>query len=350
MSHEETRFRIVMVDPVPARFRPFFFGQLPGPEFTFVCPDSDDEHEVHTLVVEADALVTRRRFIDRALMTAAGARLRAIQIQGRVPDRVDLEAARFAGIPVAVMPSKGCIAVAEHAMALMLAVARRIIPGHLGVVGGRYREFGLTPARTTEHEFAFNWLKFPDVTELNGKTLGIVGFGEIGREVGIRARAFDMTVVYFDQRPLPERFERQLGVRAAASLDDLLAESDYVTLHAPHTPENERMIDARRLSLMKPAACLINAARGGLIDEAALVNALGAGRLRAAGLDVFVDEPLPADHPLLALPNVVLAPHVAGGSGGGQRLHAKETLENVARALRGERPQHCVEETVPAAW
>jgi D-3-phosphoglycerate dehydrogenase len=151
-----------------------------------------------------------------------------------------------------------------------------------------------------------------------------------------------MQILYYNRRPLPERFERQLGVMRV-SLDDLLGRADYVTLHVPHTRETERLLGPGRLALMKSTACLVNTARGGIVDEAALVERLRGGHLAGAALDVFADEPLPAAHPLCGLDKVVLTPHVGGGSGGGQRLHARETLENVARALRGEPPRHVVD-------
>jgi phosphoglycerate dehydrogenase-like enzyme len=226
-------------------------------------------------------------------------------------------------------------------MALMLALTRKLLEGHQGVVAGKYRERQLDPALTSEYRFAFNWLGFPDVTELGGKTLGLVGLGEIGREVARRARAFDMSLLYHQRHRIPEEFEQMLGVRKVA-LELLLQESDVVSLHIPHTPESECLIDRRRLGLMKSSAFLINTARGGLIEEEALVQSLREGKLAGAGLDVFREEPLPADHPLLKLDNVILAPHTGGGSGGGQRTHISQVLENIGRVARGIAPEHLV--------
>ena len=333
--------RVVMVDVLEPRARELFTTQLPDPDWRFDTPVDGTPQALATLVNGAAALITRRRFVSEELITASGSGLRLIQIQGHLADRTDLAAAERASVPVAVMPSKSCIAVAEHAMALMLALARKIVPGHAGVVSGRYQERDMTPKRTSETETAFNWLKYPDIAELNGKTLGIVGFGEIGQEVARRARAFGMRVHYYSRRALDERFERQLGV-SRQSLDDLLAHADYVTLHVPHTRETEHLLSASRLGLMKTGAYLVNTSRGGVVDEAALVEQLQQGRLAGAGLDVFVEEPLPAGHPLTGLDNVVLTPHLGSGLTGGQRVHARETLENVARALRGERPHNIV--------
>ncbi|HYU78343.1 MAG TPA: NAD(P)-dependent oxidoreductase [Vicinamibacterales bacterium] len=332
-------WRIVMIDPLSDSAQRVFLDQMPGNEFTFECPSTSDPDELLKQVRGAHALLTRRHVVTADLIAAAGPDLRVVQIHGHFPDRVDLEAARRAGVMVAVMPSKGAIAVAEHAMGLMLAFAHKIVPGHRGVVSGAYRERGLQPARTTETEIAFNWLGYPDLFELYEKTLGIVGFGEIGYELARRARSFDMRVLFHTRRPIAEGLVAPLDLRRVP-LDELLRESDFVTLHAPHTPQTERLMDAETLSLMKPTAYLINTSRGGLVDEAALVAALREGRLAGAGLDVFSDEPLSDTHPLLALDSVVLTPHVAAGASGGQRVHARESLENVARAFRGEPMRH----------
>jgi phosphoglycerate dehydrogenase-like enzyme len=321
--------------------RDLFVGQLPESTWHLAAPITPGDEDLMAVVRGAAALITRRRFVGADLIEAAGDGLRLIQIQGHLADRVDLDAAQRAGIPVAVMPSRGCIAVAEHTLALMLALVRRIVSGHAGVVAGRYRERNLTPQLTSETEFAFNWLAYPDVRELNGRTLGIVGFGEIGQEVARRARALGMDILYHTRRRIPDRFERELGV-TWSSLDDLLSAADIVTLHVPHTGATEHLLDARRLGLMKSSAYLVNTSRGGVVHEAALVDQLRRGDLAGAGLDVFVEEPLPAGHAFTSLPNVVLTPHIAGGSGGGQRLHARETLENVARVFRGEQPRHVV--------
>jgi phosphoglycerate dehydrogenase-like enzyme len=335
------RFPVVVVDALSPRMRDLFVGHSGSLGLTLQHPESGDRSELLRLVAGAGALVTRDRFIDAELVDAAGSSLRLIQIQGRLPYRADLEAAEQAGVPVAVMPSGGAIAVAEHTLALMLALARKILAGHRGAASGAYRELGLTPKRTTETSIAFNWLGFDDVRELSGTTLGLVGLGEIGQEVARRARAFDMSVVYFRRRPLAERYERELGVRNV-SFESLLREADWLSLHVPHTPETEGIVDARALALMKPTAFLVNTARGGLVDEEALVDGLTRRAIAGAGLDVYVEEPLPAEHPLARLDNVVLSPHLGGGAGGGHRRHVGEVLDNVARAARGEEPRNLV--------
>jgi len=335
-------FRIVAVDPLPPRMLDLFQQQLPAGDYRFLSPPAESPRDLEAFLEGAGALVTRTRTVTRQMIASAGSSLRLIQVMGRLPDRVDLDAARESGIPVAVMPHGGAIAVAEHAMALMLALARMIVPGHLGVANGSYQRYGLEPAPTSEWSFAFNWLRFPSVSELRGKTLGLVGLGEIGREVARRARAFDMTVVYHDRRQLAGHYEQLLGVRMLP-LDEIFQSGDFVSLHVPHTVETEHLVDARRLSLMKSTAFLVNTARGGLVDEAALAASLRSGAIAGAGLDVFHLEPLPAEHPLTTAGNVVLTPHIAGGSGGGQRRHIREILENIDAAARGGRPKNLVE-------
>ena len=331
---------IAIVDALPAASRDML-AAASEPAWELRYPDGETPEAVAAVVAGAAAIVTRRRFVGADLLRAAGPALRLVQIQGHLANRVDLSAAAAAGVPVAVMPSRGCIAVAEHAMALMLAVARRIVPGHAGVIGGAYRERGLRPAVTTERSFAFNWLGDTALAELNGRTLGLVGFGEIGQEMARRARAFGMTIHYWNRTRLAPVFERQLGA-AYMPLEALIETSDVVSLHVPHTAATERLIDRSRLASMKPSAVLINTSRGGIVDEGALDAALRGGHLGGAGLDVFAEEPLPHPHPFTTLGNVVLTPHVGGGAGGGQRGHARDTLANVARALRGESIHHLI--------
>lgn len=290
--------------------------------------DRDLARAAHT----ADALVTATRRIDAELIRAAG-RLRMVLVQGRAPWAVDHEAAAAAGVPVSMLPHRGAIAVAEQTIALMLGLYRKLVPGHLGTRAADYRSLGVEPVRTTERKIAFNWLGYPDVHQLHGRVLGLVGLGGIGLEVARRARAFDMEVVYFKRSPLPREYEAMAGVRYLP-FDDLLAASDVVSLHAPHTEHTEGMIDTAALRRMKDDAILINTARGGLVDEGALVEALGSGQIAGAGLDVFVDEPLPEGSPLADAPNVLLSPHVGGGTGGGQAGMARDIVENLIAAAR----------------
>jgi phosphogluconate 2-dehydrogenase len=290
----------------------------------------------------ADALVTKSAAVDASVLAAApGARF--LQKYGGREDGIDLDAAGSAGVTVATMPLRGCIAVAELATTLILALSKQLVVAHTATVEGRYRDLGLTPAPTSQRAFAFQWMKLPELLEVHGRTLGIVGYGEIGTEVSKRAQALGMRVLYTKRTRLPETIERRLGV-AYAALDELLEASDFVLLSLPHSPESDKIIGARELALMRPEAYIVNIARGPLIDEPALVDALSSGRLRGAGLDVFVEEPVPYDNPLLGLDNVIVTPHIGGGTGGARVNQMSDVLANVVRFARGEAPLHVLKE------
>jgi phosphoglycerate dehydrogenase-like enzyme len=289
----------------------------------------------------ADVIVTRSEPVTAAIIEASP-RLRLIQKYGTRADGIDLQAAAAAGVPVATMPLRGCIAVAEHALTLMLALAKKLLESHQLTVAGAYRELGLSPQLTSQRQHAFQWMHVEPIQYLFGSTLGIVGFGEIGTEIATRANAFGMRVLYTKRQRLAGSFEQALAV-TFADLDSLLAESDFVVLSLPLTSESEQLIGARQLGLMKPSAFLVNISRGGVVDEQALVAALAAGRIAGAGLDVFVYEPVPPDNPLLALPNVIATPHTAGGRGGAMQIQLSDVLLNVVRLAHGEQPLHTVQ-------
>ena len=219
---------------------------------------------------------------------------------------------------------------ADFAWALLLATARRVVEGDALVRAGRFA--GWAP------ELLLG-------VEVHGKTLGIVGAGRIGQAVAKRARGFAMRILYHNRTRLPEDVERELGLEYA-DLDALLKEADFVSLHCPLTPETRHLIGERELGLMKPTAVLINTARGPVVDEGALVQALREGRIYGAGLDVFENEP--ALHPGLAeLPNVVLAPHIAS-AGRETRLQMVDlVVSDVLAVLKGQRPRNLVN---PEIW
>ncbi|HWE60472.1 MAG TPA: NAD(P)-dependent oxidoreductase [Chloroflexota bacterium] len=331
-------YTIVWVDLQPATEVAFAQSLLPAGGFRIVAPAGTDEEELRALLAGADALLVQHRAIDATILAAAPS-LRLVQKYGRREDGLDLEAARRANVTVAVMPLRGCIAVAELAMTLILAFSKQLIQAHHDTTTGAYRQLGLTPTRTSQRQHAFQWMKLPHLMEVYGKTLGIIGYGEIGTEVSVRARAFGMQVLYTKHRPLPESIEARLGV-TWAERERILRESDVVLLSAPHTPETERMIDGSALALMKSSAYLVNIARGGLIDEEALYKALATRQIAGAALDVFVEEPVPADNPLLQLDNVILTPHIGGGTGGARVNHMADVLENIVRAARGDVPRY----------
>ena len=304
-------------------------------EFDLRLPEDDSRAAVEAALPGADALIARRRPLGARELRLAG-RPRLVVSLGRNPTAVRERAVRAAGAALAAVPHPGAAAVADHALALLLAVARRVVEGDRGVRAGDYRRLSLEPKATTERSFAFHWLRgdgqaFPEPFVLDGRTLGLVGFGAIGQEVARRALGFGMRVRYFMRRPLPAGWNRRLRAEPAPSLDALLAGSDIVSLHLPHTEETENLLDAAALDRMKPGAVLVNTARGGLVDESALAERLRDGRLAGAGLDVFREEPLPAGHPLADAPRAVLAPHTGGAGAGGQR----ELFARAANAVRG---------------
>jgi phosphoglycerate dehydrogenase-like enzyme len=216
--------------------------------------------------------------------------------------------------------------VAEQTFALMLALAKQLVPAHTALV---------------EADWALPRLQ-RSLTELSGKTLGIVGLGNIGQQVARRAVAFDMNVVYAGRRRLPEDTEARLGGARHVPLDELLRTADYVSLHAPLTDETRHLLDAERLALLKPSAFVINTARGALIDQDALADALEKGALAGAGIDVFDPEPPTPALRLLRSPNVVLSPHVGGVTRETLVRIALAAVQNVTAFLTGEPPKDIV--------
>jgi phosphoglycerate dehydrogenase-like enzyme len=323
-----------MLDPMLETEVTFAQSLLPETGFTVTASAPDASAPSTKLLAAADALVTRAQPVTAEIL-AASPNVKIVQKYGGRPDRLDLDAARNAGVAVAVMPLCGCIAVAELAMTLILALSKQLIEAHRTTVTGAYRELGLEPTPSNQRVHAFQWMKLPNLQEVRGQTLGLIGFGEIGTEVAKRARAFDMKIVYYKREPLPAAIETMLSVRAA-SLDDLLRESDFVSLHVPHGEDTDRLIGARELALMKPTASLINTCRGPVVDEEALIAALGDGTIASAGLDVFTLEPLQHDSALTRLDNVILTPHIGGGTGGAREKQMRDVLANVVRFAIGE--------------
>jgi phosphoglycerate dehydrogenase-like enzyme len=224
-------------------------------------------------------------------------KLRLIQRWGIGFDKVDIEAAGKRGIPVAIAPGGNATAVSELAVLLMLSVYRNIIPLHGGICGGKWEK-----EKYIDNSFV-----------IRGKTVGLVGCGSIGIQVAQKVQAFGAHVIYHDVARMAPEEESRKGLRYA-DLDDLLAESDIVSLHLPLSESTRGMIGARAIGLMKPRAVLVNTARGEIVDANALAAALRSGRLLGAGLDVFDSEPLAPDSPLRGFGNVVLTPHIGGNT------------------------------------
>jgi D-3-phosphoglycerate dehydrogenase len=270
------------------------------------------------LVGDADAVLTQFSPVN-AQVIAAMKKVRVIVRYGIGVDNVDLAAARERGIPVCNVPDYCIDEVADHTLAFILAVTRQVVPNCIGVRGGHWRlAVPLSEMRT-----------------LRSLTVGVVGFGRIGREVVRRLLAFRATIQVFDPAVNPKEIE-SAGVSAITSLDEMLPQCDIITLHCPSTAQTRRMLGAERFAKMKRGSILVNLARGDLVDTAALVAALQSGQLAAAALDVCDPEPIPPEHPLLRMPNVIVAPHVASTSVRAVRTLRETAAGLVARRLRSE--------------
>lgn len=280
------------------------------------------------VAAEMEFLAAGSPAVVNARLLRRAPKLKLIQVIGHGYEHVNLDDARAAGVPVATIASSGAEAhiVAEMTILLAGAACRAILEGDAAT---RRREWG----QVTMLERG--------IVEMAGKTFGIIGLGAIGREVAKRARGFDMQVVYHDRERVDRGLEAKLGVEFR-NFEALLAESDFVSLHVPLTAENERLIDARALALMKPNAVLINTARGQLVDGAAVATALHAGRLGAAAIDVFDAEPPHASDPLLHARRCVLSPHMAGVTAESLDRILRAALENCQRVARGEAPRDVI--------
>jgi phosphoglycerate dehydrogenase-like enzyme len=258
----------------------------------------------------------------------AAPKLKLVQLISAGYDRCDLEAARKARVPIANNGGANSVAVAEHTIMLMLAAARRMAWHHHNVVNGKWRvgDFASHP-----------------LYELEGKTLGIVGLGTIGKKVARRAAGFGLRIIYYDVVRLTEDAEDALGVRFVL-LPELLRRSDIVTLHVPLNPQTHHLISTPELAMMKPGAILVNTCRGPVVDEQALHVALTGGRLAAAGLDVMVEEPPAANHPLFELENIVITPHMAGPTWENWPKAFRNAFDNIQRVARGQAPLWVVPE------
>ncbi|WP_413105212.1 phosphoglycerate dehydrogenase [Streptomyces sp. Inha503] len=273
--------------------------------------------ELLSHAAEADALIVGMDPITAEVMDAAP-RLKVIAKHGVGVDTIDVAAAHARAIPVVCAPGSNSRAVAEYTFGLLLSAARSLTASHTAVAAGGWPKlFG---------------------PELHGKTLGIVGFGRIGRLLAGYARAFGMDLLAHDPY-VSEADVRAHGAEPTA-LDALLARADAVSLHTPPDPSGTPLLDRSRLAAMKPGAILVNAARGGLIDERALADLLGSGHLGAAALDAFSAEPLPAGHPLREAPRTVLTSHMAACTPEANQAMGAMVAEDVVRVLAGEEPHH----------
>ena len=278
----------------------------------------------------ADVVVGVRRYYDGEFMDRVGPNLKQIAKPGIGVDNIDVDAATARGILVCNTPDAPTESTAEHAVALLMAVAKRVMVGDMQMRGDTS-------------------IKREDMrgTELLDNTLGVVGYGRIGRRVAeICALGIKMKVTVYDPF-LPERPDLPQGISMTTDLDAIFSANTFVTLHTPLLPSTRRLACERRLRLMKPGSYLINASRGPVVDEAALIKVLQEGHLAGAGLDVFDPEPPEPNNPLLKMKNVVLSPHIASSTETSLTAMLTGTVDNIVQVLKGKRPLWIAN---PEAW
>ena len=330
--------KILVLSPLPqvlvkALFDAKISQSAHAPEIEIETYEGSSRSDLLEAVAGADVIIGDYTFnteMDAELMEAAAPCL-LIQQPSVGYQHIDVDAAARAGIPVANVAGANSIGVAEHTIMCALMLLKKLMMQH---------------EKTKAGEWAQDEMATHGVFELYGKTLGIIGMGRIGQEVARRAKAFGCGMVYYDINELSPEKEAEYGVQSR-TLDALLAEADVVTLHAPLTPETEGMLGAERLAMMKPGAVLVNVARGGLVDEQALADALSEGRLAGAAIDVFSVEPVSADNPLLGAPNTILTPHTAGATNESRLRIIGVAMDNVAGVLEGTVPQFILNGVAP---
>lgn len=273
--------------------------------------------ELLEVVDQYDALITRSETKVTAEVLARGSRLKVVGRAGVGVDNIDVEAATERGVIVVNVPGANTLSTAEHTFGLLIAVARHIPQAHYALA----------------HQGRWDRKTYVG-TELYGKTLGIIGLGRIGSELAVRARAFGMKVLAYDPF-VPAGRAEQLGVVVVPEIPELLPQVDFLSIHAAKTKDSAKLIRATELALMKKTARIINCARGGMVDEEALCEALKAGRVGGAALDVFATEPC-TDSPLFGLPNVIVTPHLSASTVEAQDANGTYVAQYVLRALAGE--------------
>ena len=304
-------------DPVEGRMGELFDTVLNLDDHAFT------RAELLVAVAEADVLVpTITDRIDAEVIAAAGPNLKLIANFGAGVDNIDVPAANARGVTVTNTPGVLTEDTADMTIALIMASARRVVEGANLVQAGSFAGWAPT------------WMLGK---RLRGAKLGIIGMGRIGQAVARRARVFGMEVNYHNRKPVGPRIEEELGATYWESLDQMLARTDIVSLHCPHTPATYHLLSARRLHLLQPHAIIVNTARGEVIDEGAMANMLAEGALGGAGLDVFEHEP--AINPkLLKLPNVVLLPHMSSATVEGRIEMGEKVMINIKTFFDGHRP------------
>lgn len=288
-------------------------------------PPGSTEEALAGLIPDADGLITRGSIKITREMMESSPRLKVVGVHGIGCDHVDLVAARELGKGVCNTPDAVTVTVAEMAMATTLALLRNVVSADKAVRAGEWKR------------------KYSDLigVELAGMRVGIIGMGRIGKATAVRMQAFGAEISYWSRTRKPE-LEEELGFRWM-DLDDLVRESELISLHIPATLETRKIIDARRIESMRDGVYIVNTARGKIIDEDAMIRALRSGKIKAAALDVFENEPLSTDSPLCSMDNVILTPHLSASNIAGMRRMAVQVAKGVLKTINGEMPDNPVE-------
>jgi phosphoglycerate dehydrogenase-like enzyme len=303
----------------------FIIGLAPSDLEVTLVDSALPEEEKAAMCREAEAIITLPANVSVDLLRRCP-RVKLIQTLSAGYELLDLGAIGEMGIPVANNGGANAVAVAEQTIALMIGICKRVmLQWHTASKDRRWR----------------GNLSGMDMVEVTGKTVGIVGLGRIGKQVAKRLKGFDTSTIYYDIVEMPPEVQRELNAHPVA-FDELLRQSDIVTLHVPLTRRTRGMIGDRELEMMKPTAFLISDCRGPVVDERALYQALKNGRIAGAGLDVLEQEPTPADNPLFELDNVVITPHMAGFSYETNLRAADFAYSNIRRVLSGQPPESLV--------
>lgn len=313
-------WKVVYFNLVPEQVRRLVADLAPV-GFNVVFLDSSDQDEIIPKSKSADFILAGTLPVTKEVIQSGLTSLKLIQRHGLGYDSVDIKAATQYGIPVAIVTEGGPQAVAEHAVMLMLAALRNLVYAYKGLRSGKWMQWDL---RLSSYQ-------------LGGKTVGIIGCGRVGRELAKRLKGFGLTLQYFDQIPLPDKEEFELGLKRVG-FSEILETSDIISIHMPLTDHTRGLLGPRELASMKKGSIIINTARGGIVDEDALIDYLQSGHLGGAGLDVFQQEPLDPGSQLFDLPNVILTPHLAGGTRESFENRIRASLENIIRVAQGLPP------------
>ena len=332
----DKEYKIVSMSPLPESFVLGLFspytGEIGG-RIKVVAVHGMPRERVLRELEDADVVIGDYTFSMRidSEMCSRMKKARLVQQPSTGYDHIDVEACAKAGIPVANAGGANAVSVAEYTIAVGLALLKRLFYAHEETRSGGWPQWRLMELGTFD---------------LQGKTWGIVGLGRIGRQVAKRLRPFEVEILYYDKVRLEPQKEEELGVRYRP-LARLLRESDVVSIHVPLTPETKGLIGERELRMMKPTSILINPSRGEIVDEEALARAIEERWIAGAAVDVYSEEPPSSDHPLIKLAksgehNLIVTPHIAGANTDARSRIIRFSIENVIRALKGEKPEAVV--------